>query len=261
VIRPWRNAVQAGALLTLVAVPLVNVLLESDVVQGWYQSMAVAGLAFVSPLEGLETILVSRRLHVPLLVGLIPAVLIALVLGRVFCSWACPAAFLQEMTDRLLGRRAFGRLALPRWTIWLVLAADLVLAVALATPFFAVWSPPGLVGRELFLLVFFRTLAWEGVVIVAVLALNLLWPRLFCRHLCPLGGLLAGLGAWRALRVSHVETRCDSCGDCDPVCPVGLTPTRESETAQCWSCGTCVDTCGKGGLVYRFRLGAGRRPR
>ena len=112
--------------------------------------------------------------------------LIAVLLGRVFCSWACPLNLFQEISDglgRIFTRRArgAGRLRLPKWAIFVALAADFVIVVILGAPFFAIWSPPGLVGREIMMAVFYRTLALEGAVIVLVLLLNLITPRLFCR--------------------------------------------------------------------------------
>jgi ferredoxin-type protein NapH len=137
-------------------------------------------------------LLLSGQLYVPLLVGLIPSVLIALVLGRVFCSWACPVNLLSEMMPASRQGRP-----LPRRTIWLALTAENGAAAAIGLPLFAIWSPPGLVGRELFMAVFAGVLAIEGLVLVAVLLMNLLAPRFFCRYLCPLGGLLALIGARR----------------------------------------------------------------
>ncbi len=259
----WRNAVQLAAFLLLAAVPLLNLYASERAVTGWYQAMAVGGVDLVSPLEGLESILASGRLYGRLLLGLLPVVVISLLLGRVFCSWVCPVNALQEAADfatrPLLGtRRSPGRWLLPRRTLWLTLAADLVLVLAAGAPFFAFWSPPGLVGREIMMAVYYRTLAVEGGLVVLILLLNAATPRFFCRHLCPLGGLLAVLGAGRRLRVVRDEASCTLCGDCDKVCPLGITPSRgDSATIHCWNCGRCRDTCPHGSL--RFRWGGRRR--
>jgi ferredoxin-type protein NapH len=254
----WRNATQAGALALLVLVPLANLHLQLDTVQGWYQGMDVAGVSFVSPLEGVESILVARDLYLPLLLGLLPSVLLAVLLGRVFCSWACPINTLSGLMDRVIrlfrrGEAPPARWTLPKRTLWYSLGASLLLVVLAGAPLFAFWSPPGLVGRELMLLVFFGTLAWEGVLILAVLALNAVTPRFFCRYVCPLGGLLAGLGAGRRLRVVHRPKSCTQCGECDRTCPLGLEPgSGGSATTHCWNCGKCVDACGTRGLALRF---------
>jgi len=271
VIRRWRNLTQFGALLLLVAIPIAAASFEYTRVTGWYQSLDLFGLVFVSPLEGLESILLTGSFFVPLLVGLVPSLLIALLLGRVFCSWVCPVNFLQEMMDRLTcarparnlqpgekvgprPRARTDRVTLPKRTIWLVLAAELAIVIVAGVPLFALWSPPGLVGREIMMAVFYRTLAVEGVILIAILLLNLLAARFFCRYFCPLGGLLAFLGGKRRLRVVFTPQRCTGCGRCDPVCPMGIRPSvGESGSIYCWNCGECVDVCADASLGFRVK--------
>lgn len=255
----WRNLIQTGALALLVAVPLLNKHMAVTIIHGWYQSLGVGPVWFVSPLEGLESIMVTRSLHAPLLWAMLIPVLMAVVLGRVFCSWVCPINSLQEFGDwlqRLVTRRRRpGDLwTLPRAVLWWVLVAEIVTVLVLGTPLWVFLSPPGLVGRELMTYVFFGSLALEGVVVVAVLALNLVTRRFYCRYLCPLGGLLAVLGLKRGLVVSPPHQNCTSCGRCDRACPLGLSPSLgEGESATCWNCGHCTDTCSRGSLGFRWR--------
>lgn len=105
--RTWRCCVLTGAFLLIVLNPLLNYYLHSSFFQGWYQSLSIGNLWFVSPLEGLESILVTKSLYLPSLIGMLIPVGIALVLGRVFCSWVCPVSFLLELVDGL--RRLAGR--------------------------------------------------------------------------------------------------------------------------------------------------------
>ena len=253
----WRLAVQASAFSLLVAVPILNGRYHISFIQGWYQSMSIGGLWFVSPLEGLESLLTSRSIYIPLLVGMIPTVAVALVLGRVFCGWICPIHFLSDLTDRLVGllvRRRRDLIILPRWTIWAALVGELVLAMVMGSPLFVFLSPPGLVGRELMVMILFHTVVVEGVVVLVVLAMNLLTRRLFCRYLCPLGGLLALLGARRRLVVSLSRGRCSGCGACKRACPLGLDAAAgEAGGLQCWNCGECVARCRFGALGFRWR--------
>ena len=68
--------------------------------------------------------------------------------------------------------------------------------------------------------------------------------------------MLAALGAKRQVKVRWNEETCTGCGECDPGCPMGLTPSRgESESVYCWNCGTCRDTCPEGSLRFGFRNG------
>jgi ferredoxin-type protein NapH len=254
----WRHPVQTAALALLVAIPLLNKYATITFVQGWYQSLGIGDLWIVSPLEGLESILVTRSVHGPLLLGMLGPVLAAVLLGRVFCSWVCPINTLQEFSGWL--RRNFGRQAwkrdrwvLPRALLWYVLIAEVVTTLILGTPLWVFLSPPGLVGRELMTVIFFGTLAVEGVIILAVLGLDLITRHFYCRYLCPLGGLLGILGSKRQLRVAMDRDSCTACHRCDRTCPLGLLPSRgETHTATCWNCGRCIDACREGSLQFRW---------
>jgi len=255
----WRNFLQTVAMALLVAIPLVNYFWRFTFVQGWYQSLGIGDLWIVSPLEGLESILVTRTLYLPLLGGLIVPVLSAVILGRVFCSWICPINAFQEFGDRLLrpwtGRqKPRDRWLLPRAVLWFVLVAEIMTTLILGTPLWVFLSPPGLVGREIMTFIFFRTLALEGVVVLVVLAMNLITRRFYCRYLCPLGGLLALLGFRKRLAVALDLSSCTSCRKCDRSCPLGLAPSiGESSTLICWNCGRCVDVCSEGGLDFTWK--------
>ena len=255
----YRILIQTAAFLVILLNPFANYYLGVNFVQGWYQSLGIGNLWFVSPLEGLESILVSKLIYLPLIIGMAIPVLLALFLGRVFCSWICPINYLSELMDRLrrfLTRKRFIKDAfkLPKYLLWFALIGELILTMVLGAPIFVWLSPPGLVGREIMMAVFFRTLAIEGLIVLMVLTMNLITRRFYCRYLCPLGGLLAFLGSKRKLVVSRTEPECKECGMCGMVCPLGLDPLKgESLSNYCWNCGECVDICPDRTLDFRWR--------
>ncbi len=243
----WRRLTLSASFSLLILIPLVNLFLGITFIQGWYQSLGIGKLRIVSPLEGLQSILVTNHVHLPALVGMLIPVVLALLLGRVFCSWICPISFFAE-TRSLFHHKEPGRhcdhFTLPRQALWFTLAADMFIALILGAPLFVFLSPPGLVGRELMLMVLFHTFALEGLVVAAVLTLELLARRFFCRSLCPLGALLALFGSRRKLRIQWHADTCTACGRCDDSCPLGLSPSRgEAASLYCWNCGLCLDKC------------------
>ncbi len=247
-----------SAFILILAVPFLNRYCHFSFIQGWYQSLSIGHLWFVSPLEGLESILTSRKLYGPLLVGMIGPVLLALLLGRVFCSWICPISFLSEIMDRLI-RLLTGKkfrkpgIAMPRRMLWFALMGEVMLAMVIGAPVFVFLSPPGLVGREIMMATLFHTLAIEGVIVIIVLLLHLFSRRLFCRHLCPLGALIAVLGMARRLKIRKDKEACIDCGLCKRACPLSLDPAKdESLSAYCWNCGECVDACKPKALGYTW---------
>ncbi|MEN8199549.1 MAG: 4Fe-4S binding protein [Thermodesulfobacteriota bacterium] len=253
-----RLLVLAGAFFLILLNPFLNFYLQNNFIQGWYQSFGIGNLWFVSPLEGLESLLVTKQIFLPTLIGMLLPICLAALLGSVYCSWICPISFFHELLDLLrqkLTRRKFLKdyFVLPRSTLWYVLIGEILLSLILAAPIFVFLSPPGLVGREIMLAVFFHTLALEGIIILLVLAMNLLCRRFFCRHLCPLGATLNLIGAKRRLQVRKDQEICTDCGLCDRICPLGLTPSSGmADSVYCWNCGECTTVCKPGSLQYHW---------
>lgn len=254
-----RRFLLAAAFLLLIVNPLINYHFGFTFVQGWYQSLGIGELRLTSPLEGLESMLVTRQVHGPALIGMAIPLLLALLCGRVFCSWICPISFLTESLDslrRFISRKKLfrDRLLLAKRTLWFALIGEVLLSLIVGAPLFVFLSPPGLVGREIMMAVFFRTLAIEGVLVLLVLALELVTRRFYCRYCCPLGALLALTGMVRRLVVRQEANNCTGCGRCDRACPMGLSPRRgESRSAYCWNCGECVDVCSHQALDFHWR--------
>ncbi len=237
------------AFLFILVNPLLNYYLHIDFIQGWYQSFGFGDLWFVSPLEGLESLLITKSFYMPALIGMLIPVLVAFMLGRVFCSWLCPVNFILELVDRIrrfVARKRFlqNKLIVAKRVLWFTLMAELLMSLVLGAPLFVFLSPPGLVGREIMMLVFFRTMALEGVILILVLVLELVTRRFYCRSFCPLGALLALIGSKRNLRIIRVAGKCTACGLCNKSCPMGLEPEQgEGAGNYCWNCGECIDSC------------------
>jgi ferredoxin-type protein NapH len=254
-----RLTILTGAFLVIAVNPFLNSIFHIEFLQGWYQSLGVGRLWFVSPLEGLESLLITKSVYMPSLIGMIIPLLIAFFLGRVFCSWICPVSFLLEQVDRvrrLLSGKSHLKnslLVAKRW-LWFTLMIELVASLVLGAPLFVILSPPGLIGREIMMAVFFQKLAIEGVLLLLIISLELLTRRFFCRTFCPLGGLLAFVGRKRSLRVHVLTDDCNACGRCAGVCPMGLQPSAgEGQSAFCWNCGECVDVCRHEALQFRLQ--------
>jgi len=253
-----RLQVLTGAFLIILLNPFLNFYLHVNFIQGWYQSLGIGNLWFVSPLEGLESLLVAKQVYLPSLMGMIIPVLLAAFLGRVFCSWVCPVTFILEWFDRFrrwISHRKYlaNHLVVVKKILWFVLIGELVVSMILGAPLFVFWSPPGLVGREIMMSVFFHTFALEGIILFIIIALELITRRFFCRSFCPLGGLLAFLGSKRKLQVIPLQENCTHCGKCEKTCPMGLLPNNgEGRSPYCWNCGECLDHCAFGALKFHW---------
>lgn len=261
----WRLLALFAAFLVILINPFLNYHYHFNFVQGWYQSLGIGELWFVSPLEGIESFLTAKSIYLPSLVGMVIPVLLALLLGRVFCSWICPVTFFLELFDRLRKKVSgkkylLNRLIVAKRFLWFVLIGELLLSMILGAPVFVFLSPPGLVGREIMMLVYFGSVAFEGILLLVILFLELVTRRFFCRTFCPLGGLLALLGRRRRLKVLQNPQNCVHCMSCDQSCPMGLQVSYgESMGSYCWNCGECVDSCRHDALGFVWQENKSKR--
>jgi MauM/NapG family ferredoxin protein len=92
----------------------------------------------------------------------------------------------------------------------------------------------------------FRQSLLIGLIFTAILALNALAPRFWCRYLCPLGALL-GLIGWRQVgaRVANDKDKCISCRKCVVACQGDATPFPPGQWAsrECLVCYNCREVC------------------
>jgi polyferredoxin len=176
-----------------------------------------------------------------------------LVLGRVWCAWACPQTVFTELAHDL--DAVARRLARPvpkrlrersARGISLVLVGGIsVIASALFLGYFA--PLPVVLSR----LARFDLGPWVGAVgaataLVTFLDFGFVRER-FCRHVCPYGLLQAVLEDGRSLhvRLDTATGPCTGCSACAKVCPMEIDIRNGPFQVECTRCGACVDACTK----------------
>ena len=247
---------------------------------------------FSDPLVALVHTMASRTL-VPLLLVSLVFLALAVLMGRVFCSHVCPLGVLFDLSDPWLGskpgartnRENYRRLRRVKYSVLLVLLGSaaagfnllgLADPLVIFTRFAAVIFVPATLAAEDLGLDLLRPLAgwldWTGLAyeeiylpsfegamgMIALGALLLLLsrmqPRFWCRHLCPLGALLAVAGH-RAPYRRRVGQTCNGCDDCTRKCPTGAIHPSGGATDphECIACQTCVRVCPEDAVRFAFK--------
>jgi ferredoxin-type protein NapF len=195
------------------------------------------------PLAALSGLVFSRGGWVPALLPVAAFLLIAVVLGRAFCGWACPVGFLNDVAGlarRGKNRERFGYLQFG------VLAAVILLS-AIAVDVLSIADPLVIFQRSLYQL-------WSGagvpVVLLLIVLAALVVPRFWCRALCPLGGLL-GVFSLASPFGFRVNDKCVRCGKCRKACPMGAITEKISwDATACTKCLECEKACPKRAVSF-----------
>ena len=216
------------------------------------------------PLAAIGVTLASGTLPGALLWFLVLAAL-TLVLGRVFCGWACPLGTLQQLSSWLLSPRSRREsLLVNRWRRWYAikyyLLAALLGGALLGSLQSGLLDPLSLLARGLAsgvwpVLPGGRAVpgGWIAAILLLAIVVASRWiPRLFCRALCPLGALLGVLARFSLFRISRRGDACSSCVLCTFACQGADEPLKEHRVGECHVCLNCLPSCPENAIGYRW---------
>ncbi|MBI5838109.1 MAG: 4Fe-4S binding protein [Candidatus Eisenbacteria bacterium] len=189
----------------------------------------------------------------------------ALFVGRLWCSWVCPGAGLQEACAEVNSRPVKPWVGWMKWVIWVPWVAAIVFLAARAggyrsIGFFYHVESGVSVDRPVAYFIYYTV-----VLTFAVIPL-LGGRRAACHSICWMAPfMILGRRArnrlrWPALRLVADAERCRNCRSCTGNCPMsldvnGLVRAGSMEHTDCILCGTCVDNCPRGAIRYSFSRG------
>ena len=268
------------ATLALVFVAVIASL-AFDLGLGTPSSFGLGQFFLLCPLGGIEALLASKALVPVTLISLAVVFAFALLFGRAWCAWGCPAPRIRGFFKRepkaesvhdaatapataqrtcSAAREAKGLAASIRhlardrrtWALGVVLVATLIAGI----PLFCLVCPIGLtfgtVG-SLWHLIVDKQVTLSAIVFPAALAFELVLYRKWCMNLCPVAGLLNVFGQFARLFRPRVDaSTClqasegRPCTVCASVCAERINLHAADAAVQlgeCTRCGECVKHC------------------
>ncbi|MEK7705290.1 MAG: 4Fe-4S binding protein [Myxococcota bacterium] len=226
----------------------------------------------LDPLVATSTALASHALTLAT-AWAIPLIVLTLIFGRFFCGWMCPFGTLHHALGWASKiRRARDRVALNRprriyhlkyyvLLVMLGMAAMGSTQVGLLDPIAFTWRAlatsivPAIDNTALGLYQgqrHFQTSTLIVALFLGALAANLYIPRLYCRLICPLGGLLGLLARFSLFRLEKQPSLCTECDFCGADCQGAAEPQGTLRVSECMLCLNCQVTCPREGIRYRF---------
>lgn len=276
--------------LVLAAVTLLVVAsIVADLGVGTLSAFGVNDIYLLCPIGSLEAALGERAIFLRAAIAFAIVAVLAVFVGRSFCSWACPVGFLSRWfegkkarTARIAEQRAAADRSLnaffdgaapasgtrkPTWRFdsrHIVLLGALGSSAAFGFPVFCLVCPVGLTFATVVALVRFvgyNEPSLGLVVFPAVIVFELVVLRKWCRNLCPIAAFLSLLTPLnRTLRPHADDTACartaqgERCNVCASVCPELIDPRADlgdRPLTECTRCGRCVDACPHAALSFR----------
>ena len=290
--RTWRRL---RAIACLTAFLSVGIVLALHTGWGTLSSMGAGAVAAICPLGALETLVVSGTMVPRAAVSLVAVVAIVLLVGRAFCSWLCPIPPIQRFFRP--GKKAACRppadvgaeeascsscpagCGLPPVggerdgfrldSRHAVLAGALVSTAVFGFPVFCLVCPVGLVFATLIAVwaaFAEQTPTWSLFVFPAILLVEVVLFRKWCRKLCPLGALMSLLSCKAPLVKPHVDagaclrSKGVDCRVCVDACPELLDPHSPC-IPECTKCGLCAERCPHQAIDLRLGFTSTKRLR
>lgn len=208
------------------------------------------------------------------LVIIIASLMLSFLLKRGFCGWICPVgAFFQLFVN--LGDRLRRGKKLPVWRpLDLTLRGLRYAITAVLVWFLAAGIPvdqaigfrqlPYYAAADVKILSYFvHPHLWWLLLGGFFIGTSTLWGNVWCRWVCPLGGVYGALGSASMTNVVRDGETCISCGKCAKVCPnrVPVDALHIVRAPECDGCQTCVTSCPKPGALEAKALGTFTMPK
>ena len=222
--------------------------------------------------------------------------LIGAIFGRMFCSWGCPFGLFQDITGFLTSRfnkyeptqdtnnslRQIGEF-ITGGTVLVSLIIGISVGLGDQISISATFGdftdqPWTLLSPATFLFTIIPLLFyWGGIenffnwekfthidiifwirffIFVGAIIIIIYVPRGWCRWVCPVGIIMGEIGKNSVLGVGRNISKCNHCGICEDVCPMGVRvlahPPERVRSEHCTNCLDCVGACPEDAMEIKF---------
>ena len=273
----FRRYIQAAAAL-LSNLHLPN-FLKGEIYRGAGKKVCVPGLNCYScpaasgacPIGALQTVAGSAKYGFSYYItGIL--ILLGVLLGRFICGFLCPFGWFQELLHKIPTKKfSTKKLKCLTWIKYAVLLVTVFLLPALAVddvgmgdPFFCKYiCPQGVLEGAIPLSIVNSGIrsalgalfAWKFSILIAVIAVSVLFYRPFCKWLCPLGAFYALLNKVSLFQMKVDTGKCVTCGKCAKACKMAVDVTKTPNHTECIRCGMCVRACPTNAVRFRYGFG------
>ncbi|TXT53497.1 MAG: putative Quinol dehydrogenase membrane component [Promethearchaeota archaeon] len=195
---------------------------------------------------------------IPMIIVLSILLLTVLLLGRLFCGFACPVGALQELASKLKFKSSLKeqkevqfKLDIPQnvanITRGIFFGIVLILGIFLAFPLLQIINP--FLGFG-WISPFVPFLLIPTILLGGIFLASIFTYRPWCRLFCPFGALGSIVGLVSRGKYERTED-CTDCGICEEICPTHQA-VRGNNKSECYYCNRCVEACPSDAIQFKF---------
>lgn len=260
---------------------------------GSLSAFGVGGISAICPVGYLETMLVGHTVVPYLFLSFLVIVGLTVLFGRFFCGWICPVPLVRKvLTNNINESEVEVRESISEHSV--AVAADVdkeiaktacsgqktqksvqglvILGVTLGSsmvwgfPVFCILCPVGLIFATLVALIRlinFNDPSIDLLVFPAVLIVELVLVKKWCRNLCPIGALFSLFGRFNRTFLPTIDTSLcletssgTKCKSCQSACALDIELKNGSGTgdiSECTKCRECADHCPVQAIRFPWR--------
>lgn len=185
----------------------------------------------------------------------------SLFFGRAYCGWVCPASGCQESISRFIEKKV-GKGDFIKWIIWIPWVFSIIF-IAIKTHGYKEIDFLYQTSYGISIYDKYSFITYISVLLLIVIPCYLIGSRSFCHHLCwmapfmIIGRKIRNIIKWPSLHLVSFSEKCVHCHICSSNCPMSLNVEdmvnkKIMENSECILCGSCVDGCKKGAIIYKF---------
>ena len=242
--RRWRVQLARGILQASV-IALITIGPWFGFANGSICVLTLGGITISCPLGFLQGSAGASTILIGILGSIAIPILIALLAGRIFCGWICPAGLGFELS------RGFRRSSKPttftggspiQFLGIVLIGAFLVSSVLFRYPFFCIFCPVGVICRNIISYTQYGALGFDVFFIPAFILFEAVFAR-WCPEICPLGAITAVFSKFNLLSPRVNKAKCVKCQVCDRVCPMKVQVLEGKGLSSCSKCLKCSEKC------------------